>query len=69
MLRILLFVIVIFLLIRAVVRFLANRLLMQKWPFHSFGGNRSDRAPSSGIAEETEFEVIDSHINTNDERS
>ena len=62
MLRFLLIVVLIFLLIRAVIRFLASRFLAQKWPFQTLNRNDAGAASASGVVEETDFEVIETKI-------
>ncbi len=65
MLRFLLFVIVIFLLIRMMMRFFAKRFLTQKWPFQPLDRNSGSAASSSGVVEEADFEVIDTSVHEN----
>lgn len=70
MLRFLLLIIVIFLLIRAVMRFLTSRFLTQKWPFQTLNRNSNNgAAPASGVAEEADFEVIETNIHETDNRT
>ena len=66
LLRFILLVIVMFLLIRAVMRFLAKRFLKQQWPFRSLHQNGRDGTPSSGAAEEADFEVVETNIKENE---
>lgn len=59
LLRIILIVVVLFLLIRAVIRFFAVRLLKQEWPFGSLNRNFRNGSSGSGETEEADFEVIE----------
>lgn len=70
LLRLILVVVVLFLLIRAVLRFLAGRFLKQQWPFHSFFRNRGNGTSAPGVVtEEADFEVIETTIKENEESS
>ena len=69
MLRFLLGVIVIFLLLRAIMRFFAGRFLRQQWPFGSFDPGSGKAASSSGVTEEADFEVIETNVNKNESRT
>lgn len=62
LLRFILLVVVLFLLIRAVIRFLAARLLKKEWPFGSLNRNFKSGTPGSGVTEEADFEVIETTI-------
>ncbi len=63
LLRVILIVVVLFLLIRAVIRFFAVRLLKQEWPFSSLKQNFKNGSSGSGVAEEADFEVIETTYN------
>ena len=69
MLRFLLLIVVLFFLIRAVMRFLVGRFLKQQWPFQALSRNNSGAASASGVAEEADFEVIETHIKENERSS
>ena len=69
MLRFLLFIIVIFLLIRAVMRFFASRFLAKKWPFQTLSRNSNGASSASGVAEDADFEVIETNIHKTDNRT
>lgn len=62
MLRFLLLIIVLFFLVRAVIRFLAGRFLKKQWPFQSLHRYGSKGTSASRVAEEADFEVIETHI-------
>lgn len=59
LLRLVLLIIVFVLLIRALVRFFAQRFIKQQWPFQSLYRNSRDGASVSGAAEDADFEVIE----------
>ena len=69
LLRFILLVIVLFLLIRAVIRFFAVRLLKQEWPFNSLNRNSGNRTAASGAAQEADFEVIETTLKEHEETS
>ncbi|MCW8795637.1 MAG: hypothetical protein OQK67_01065 [Chlorobium sp.] len=47
-------------------RFFAGRFLRQQWPFGSFDPGSGRAASSSGVAEEADFEVIETNVNKNE---
>ncbi len=68
LLRLFLIVLIMYLLLRTAVRFVARRFLRQEWPFRSSG--QDGVGPTvTGKAEETEYEVMETHIKESEDRA
>lgn len=63
--RLVLLIIVFVLLIRAVIRFFAQRFIRQQWPFQSLYRKGGDGTSVSGAAEDADFEVIETTMKDN----
>lgn len=68
LLRIFLIVLIMYLLLKTAARFVAGRFLRQEWPFRS-SSRDSGGSVVTGKAEETEYEVMETHIKESEDRA
>ncbi len=68
MLRFLLLLLVLFLLVRAVIRFFVKRSLNQRQRDRSFGRYTGNGDSSSGVVEEVDFEVLETKSRKSENR-